>query len=309
MPLELPNLDDRNYADLVEEGRRLIPGYAPAWTDHNPSDPGITLLELFAFLSEILIYRLNRVTDENQLQFLKLINGPDWKPSPGKSVTEEIRETVLALRRPSRAVTCNDYEQLTFEADPAVARARCLPPVPATPAEVTVIIVPEEEGSSPRPSGALTQRVREVLEPKRLLTTVLRVVGPRYVTVGVRLTLVLMPDALSEMVRQRAIDALQQLFHPLTGGPERSGWPFGRNVYVSEIYALLDLLPGVDYVRKTINPATSKLLDELIVAEAGRLIRNEGGELTAVEIGPDELVDLQIVPEEIQVEPPEKTET
>ena len=80
MPLQLPNLDDRRYADLVEEARSLIPTFAPEWTNHNPSDPGITLIELFAFLSEMLIYRLNRVTARNVLSFLKLLNGTDWNP-------------------------------------------------------------------------------------------------------------------------------------------------------------------------------------------------------------------------------------
>ena len=75
MPLQLPNLDDRRYADLVEEARALIPTYTPEWTNHNPSDPGITLIELFAFLSEMLLYRLNRVTAANILSFLKLLNG------------------------------------------------------------------------------------------------------------------------------------------------------------------------------------------------------------------------------------------
>ncbi|HEX6267913.1 MAG TPA: hypothetical protein VFZ81_13585, partial [Burkholderiales bacterium] len=80
MPLQLPNLDDRRYADLVAEARRLIPVHDPSWTNHNPSDPGITLLELFAYLSEMLLYRLDRVTAEHQRKFLKLLNGPDWTP-------------------------------------------------------------------------------------------------------------------------------------------------------------------------------------------------------------------------------------
>ena len=64
MPIVLPNLDDRTFVDLVEEARTLIPTHAPEWTDHNPSDPGITLVELFAYLAEILMYRLNRISDE-----------------------------------------------------------------------------------------------------------------------------------------------------------------------------------------------------------------------------------------------------
>ena len=57
----------------------MIPAWAPEWTNYNPSDPGITLIELFAYLSEMLLYRLNRVGDANLLEFLKLINGPSWR--------------------------------------------------------------------------------------------------------------------------------------------------------------------------------------------------------------------------------------
>ena len=96
MPIQLPNLDDRRYADLVDEARRLIPVHAPQWTNHNPSDPGITLIELFADLTDMLLYRLNRVTDENQRKFLKLLNGPQWQP--GADLQADIRATVLDLR-------------------------------------------------------------------------------------------------------------------------------------------------------------------------------------------------------------------
>jgi len=71
MPLELPNLDDRTYEDLVAEALRLIPNYAPEWTNYNPSDPGITLIEMFAYLTEMLLYRQNRITDDNLRTFLR----------------------------------------------------------------------------------------------------------------------------------------------------------------------------------------------------------------------------------------------
>lgn len=68
-----PNLDDRTWQDLVDEMKALIPKYAPQWTDHNPSDLGITLIELFAWLVEGLIYRLNRVPEKNYIAFLNLL--------------------------------------------------------------------------------------------------------------------------------------------------------------------------------------------------------------------------------------------
>ena len=73
MPLPAPNLDDRSFQDILDEARRRIPQYCPEWTDHNLSDPGITLLELFAWMTDMLLYRLNRVPDKNHIKFLDLI--------------------------------------------------------------------------------------------------------------------------------------------------------------------------------------------------------------------------------------------
>jgi hypothetical protein len=75
MSLQIPNLDDRSFDDLMKEALSLIPIYSKEWTNHNPSDPGITLLELFAWLSEMVIYRVNRVPDESYINFLKLLAG------------------------------------------------------------------------------------------------------------------------------------------------------------------------------------------------------------------------------------------
>ncbi|MBU1138879.1 MAG: baseplate J/gp47 family protein [Proteobacteria bacterium] len=307
MPLHLENLDDRTYEDLVEEALAMIPNYAPEWTNHNPSDPGITLIELFAYLTEMLNYRLNRVTDANVHAFLKLLNGPDWRPSEQKTLTEEMRETVLALRQTNRAVTCEDFEKLALAADARIARTRCVPRCnlesesfpPSTTnksGHISVVVVPQSEESNPQPASELIKRVKNYLEPRRLLTTSVHVVGPRYVGIGVRLTLVLKPDALEEETRALAVATLQRFLHPLYGGADGKGWPFGRNVYVSEIYELLDTLSGVDYAEKTMNPATNTLLDEIMTdsLDAHRLQRNAEGQLVAAEILADELVDARI---------------
>ncbi len=86
MALPIPNLDDRSFADLINEAKSLIPIYNKEWTNHNPSDPGITLLELFAWLCEMVIYRINQIPDENYRRFLKLL-GIDylfcWDLIPG----------------------------------------------------------------------------------------------------------------------------------------------------------------------------------------------------------------------------------
>jgi predicted phage baseplate assembly protein len=73
MPLPTPLLDDRQFQDIVDEAKRLIPRYCPEWTDHNVSDPGVTLIELFAWMTEILLYRVNQVPDKMYITFLELI--------------------------------------------------------------------------------------------------------------------------------------------------------------------------------------------------------------------------------------------
>jgi predicted phage baseplate assembly protein len=73
MPLPDINLDDRQFEDLFNEARRRIPAYTPEWTDHNDSDPGITLLQLAAYLQEMIIWRLNRVPQKNYQKFLQLV--------------------------------------------------------------------------------------------------------------------------------------------------------------------------------------------------------------------------------------------
>src|SRR2546430_2198638 len=76
MPIPSPILDDRSYQQLRDELVRRIPVYTREWTDHNASDPGITLIELFAFLGENLLYRFNQIPESTKLAFLRLLQIP-----------------------------------------------------------------------------------------------------------------------------------------------------------------------------------------------------------------------------------------
>ncbi len=73
MPLPTRPLDDRSFQDLVDEAKKRIPLYCPEWTDHNVSDPGVTLIELFAWMVDILLYRLNQVPASHYIQLLELL--------------------------------------------------------------------------------------------------------------------------------------------------------------------------------------------------------------------------------------------
>jgi predicted phage baseplate assembly protein len=73
MALPVPNLDDRRFQDLVDDAKRLVQRRCPEWSDHNVSDPGVTLIETFAFMTDQLLYRLNQVPDRMYIKFLEMI--------------------------------------------------------------------------------------------------------------------------------------------------------------------------------------------------------------------------------------------
>ncbi len=270
MTLPSLKLDDRTYADLVAEASELIPSLYPQWTDHNPADPGVTLLELLAWLVEMLIYRVDRLPTAHYVAFLKLLNGPDWQPGP--DIEEDLCKAVTELRRRYRAVTTADYEALACEASDQVARAQCIPrrnlkaasaagreeEAQKEEGHVSVIVIPDPNRSAatatasepPVPSEDLLQTVWGYLEPRRLLTTRHHVVGPTYAPIKAKIVVTPRTDALEEVLRERIQKALRGFLDPLTGGPGGNGWPFGRDVYLSELYELVDRVPGVDYVCK-----------------------------------------------------------
>jgi hypothetical protein len=76
VPLTIPNLDDRRYQELLDEALARVPVYTPEWTNFNKSDPGVTLIEIFAFMTESLLFRANQIPERNRKKFLKLLNVP-----------------------------------------------------------------------------------------------------------------------------------------------------------------------------------------------------------------------------------------
>lgn len=128
MALPAPNLDDRTFQDLLREARAKIPQYCPEWTDHNLSDPGITIIELFAWMIEVLLYRLNKVPDKNYIKFMELIGIVLAPPKPARadvifrlsaprpeSITIPRGTEVATVRTETReAITFTSDEDLTI---------------------------------------------------------------------------------------------------------------------------------------------------------------------------------------------------
>lgn len=95
MPIQPPNLDDRNFDQLLQEAIERIKRSSPGWTDFTPGNPGMTLLEVFAYLTETMIYRLNRLPEKAYIEFLRLI-GVKLQPPGAASVN-----LVFRLGRPA----------------------------------------------------------------------------------------------------------------------------------------------------------------------------------------------------------------
>ena len=168
------------------------------------------------------------------------------------------------LRTRTRAVTADDYEHLACQID-GVARACCLAPgaqpggpTDLKPGQVVVIVLPEardEKGlMSPERltvSAELRAAVLAHLDARRLVGVALDVRGPQYVWVKVEAKLRVAErsdPALPAEVQQQAEAAVSKYLDPLVGGPQENGWPFGRELHLSQVYALLQRVPSVDFV-------------------------------------------------------------
>jgi hypothetical protein len=101
VPLSLPALDDRSFQDLVDELLARIPGHVPEWTNPRVGDPGRTLIELFAWLGDTLLYRANLIPERQRLAFLRLLGAPMRPAAPARGLVTLINDgapAAVALR-------------------------------------------------------------------------------------------------------------------------------------------------------------------------------------------------------------------
>ncbi len=482
MPLPIPNLDDRTFDDLVKELRNRIPTLTDKWTDFNISDPGIMTLELLAYLGEMVMYRINRITERSRNNFLKLlldpatpvtvdvtftlltppslltppmeyvviplgtvfaaldvsgqeflfetieegrisneillpstefstivqarnlavilnkdlgvsdgkadqifslpetpvlldgdhISHPVYNPNPkiivggdidwqfridllnslpsdkhftvdpltgnvrfgddirGKippkdaaivcqkyqkilgsearvlageiselrseipgvpqsevlvfnesdangginvfDISEGLSSGLKLYKETFRATTVSDYEYLVKEIfnreyasrpdQERVARVKCLPqsnqdaiylmiiPDPLSLAYLPPLIEspPDDFVEYPQPSEQLLQRVLSFLQERRLLTVRLFVEGPTYQEVQIDIVLARKENTNRKIVKGTVENEIIEYFAPITGGPDKTGWPFGRSLYKSELYQIIERIEGVEYV-------------------------------------------------------------
>jgi predicted phage baseplate assembly protein len=173
----------------------------------------------------------------------------------GESVAEAAVRGPLVLRTRDRAVTAEDYEQLTREAAPEVARVRCVP-ADEDPAGARVLVVPacpvDADGrltfADLKPARETLDRIVAHLDERRCLGARIVVEPPFYQGVTIVARVRARRGADTGELTARAVAALYGYLDPLAGGPDADGWPFGRPVQAGEVYGVLQALRGVDLV-------------------------------------------------------------
>lgn len=251
-------MTELDFDALFALARAQLPAVCPEWTDHNPSDPGIALLELAAAFIEMQLFQAGRPTDEARLAYMRLLDGPARALAPGEDLEGALDRAVRRLREPYRAVTVGDYAALirdVWPSDPAalslgpaarVARVLVLPsrdlegqaPTADAPGHLSVAVV----GAGGQPAGpALLAGLAAFLDPRRMLTVRVHVVAPTLRKLGVAAALYLEAGASAAAVLAAAQAELAALFDP-------ASYPFGQTIYVSEVAARLDGVEGVEFV-------------------------------------------------------------
>ena len=122
MPLTDPKIDDKTFEQILSDLRLRIPRYTKEWTNFNDSDPGMTLLQLFAYLSELLQYRMNQVPRKNYIKFLKLLGEELDPPCPATAhltfITKGDAQAMPVPERTAVSASLGDGgEALTFETE------------------------------------------------------------------------------------------------------------------------------------------------------------------------------------------------
>ena len=134
--LKVPNLDDRFFEEIVGEARKSIPKLIPQWTDENAHDPGITMIELFSWLSEMQQYYLNRVTTKSERKFLQLLGiQPEGSASAQVDVTFDRIPRPFHLPRGTKLLA----KEQPFETDE---------PLLLLPARIERVLVASDSDSS-----------------------------------------------------------------------------------------------------------------------------------------------------------------
>ncbi len=174
-----------------------------------------------------------------------------------ETLAEAKKRAPRAIKSRCRAVTAEDYEHLAMQAG-NVKRAKALPlfhpdfPGVKVPGVVTVIVVPDADVPNPIPSDGTLRTVCAYLDQRRQLTTELYVIGPTYQRVEIQGELIVKGTADLAEVDAQIEKTLLDYFHPLRGGEDGLGWPFGGTIYYSRVYQRVFTVSGVQSIERLV---------------------------------------------------------
>jgi len=200
--------------------------------------------------------------------------------SDRETVAEAKERAPYTIKSRDRAVTAEDFEMLTLRASTSLARARCVPDR-AGRGGVTVVVVPKAETDAEDlsrrlvPSNEILRYVKRYLDERRLVGTLLTVTKPSYVELSLKVALLRRTIGVSDRMRREIEERLRRHLHPLVGGRDGEGWPFGRAVLKTELIHLVEEVPGVEGVDSV------DMLDE-----------QKGVHVEQIRLDPDELPHL-----------------
>jgi hypothetical protein len=172
-----------------------------------------------------------------------------------ENAADVLRRGPASVAARAQAITATDYETLAREASPAVAVARAVPATDPTgrtgPGFVQLIVMPDSTDPQPVPSFGLRRQVEQYIAQRcpASMAGQVYVFGPEYQPVGVFAEIVPADPDAAGVVIDAVTTATSQFLHPLTGGPDGSGWAFGRDVYLSDLARVIGGVSGVDHVR------------------------------------------------------------
>jgi predicted phage baseplate assembly protein len=193
----------------------------------------------------------------------------------------------IALRTRNRAVTVEDFEHLARECSPEVARVRAVAASDDAPGVVRVLVVPAVGDADDRgslrfehlvPSDEVLEATSAYLDERRCLGARVVVEPPTYQGITVVARVRPRPRVDGARLKTAAVTALNRYFHPLSGGPDGDGWPFGRPILVGEVYAVLQGVTGTE------------LVEEVRLYAADPLTGTRGEQVTRIDPGPHALV-------------------
>src|SRR5215831_143340 len=174
-----------------------------------------------------------------------------------ETLDEAKQRAPRAIKSRCRAVTAEDFEYLAMLAA-NIKRAKALPlfhpdfPGVKVPGVVTVIVVPDGDAPNPTPSDGTLRTVCAYLDQRRLLTTELYVVRPTYQQVEIHAEVIINGNADLAEAKEGIEQTLLEYFHPLKGGDDGQGWPFGGTIFYSRVNQRVFTVTGVQSIKRLV---------------------------------------------------------